>query len=169
MAVSAYAGLMLTGDGQDAVRVAVAARDLPAGMQLQEDDYTLEWAVVADPDRYLHQPAAGTLSRSVGRGELIPAAAIGGGAGDQQRLVAVPVDAERLPPTVQRGARVDVWLAGTGSPVLAGASVVDVADPEEWTGATATVVLAVDPDAVADLLAATRAGAVDITGYEAVR
>jgi hypothetical protein len=43
--------------------------------------------------------------------------------------------------------------------------VMSVTDPEQWAGATATVVLAVGPGDVPGLLAAARSGAVDLTGY----
>ncbi len=169
MAASAYGGLLLIEGGEERDLVAVAARDLPAGMALQPQDFTLQPVAVGEPQRYLQQePAAGTLTRAVGAGELIPAAAISEGAAPQRRLVAVPVEAQRLPPVVDRGALVDVW-AGGGGPVLTGVTVVSVGDPREWAGSTATVVLAVAPDGVADLLAATRAGPVDMTGYEAAR
>lgn len=167
MAVSAYAGLMLLGDDEATVAVAVAARDLPAGIELQEGDLELAAVLVNEPHHYLGEASvAGTLTRPVGAGELVPAAALAD-AGSDYRTVAVPVDLERLPPGLARGARVDIWSSGTA--VLTSASVLNVSDPEQWTGATATVVIAVAPQDVPDVLAATRAGPVDITGYEAGR
>ncbi len=166
MAGSAYAGLVLLNDAPEAVLVAVAARDLPAGIALQRDDFTLREAVVEQPGRYLQQEVPqGTLSRPVGEGELIPRSSVEQQAAPK-RLVAVPIEVERFPPHVQRGSRVDVWRAGGLQPVLRGAAVVSVADPDAWAGATTTVVLAVAEDDVAELLAATRAGPVDITGYQ---
>jgi len=169
MAGSAYVGLMAASNGPETALVAVAVRDLPAGMQLQDGDIRLAEVVVADPQRYVQAAdVGGSLVQRVGKSELIPISAISDAA-PQSRLVAIPIDLDRLPPNVDRGALVDVWRseAGSGTPVLEGASVVSVTDPEEWSGATATVVLAVDTDEVALLLAATRAGAVDITGYQA--
>lgn len=165
MAASAYGGLMLLESGQDSAFVAVALRDLPAGIELQAGDFTMQRVVVAHPERYLDGSAAlGALARPVGQGELIPVGAVVADRRDY-RMVAVPVELERLPPGLDRGARVDVWAPGEGAPVLAGATVMSVTDPEQWAGATATVVLAVDPRDVPALLAASRSGAVDLTGY----
>ena len=168
MAGSAYAGLALSGAGQDAALVAVAVRDLPSGVRLQPDDFALQEVVVTDPGRYLQGPdPAGNLTAPIVAGELIPRSALGEGP-PARRLVALPVDVERLPPDVQRGSRVDVWSVASTStwPVLSGANVADVTAPEEWSGATATVVLVVDPDEVAALLSATRAGEVDVAVYQ---
>jgi hypothetical protein len=165
MAASAYGGLTLLESGQDSALVAVAARDLPAGIELQDGDFTLQRVRVAEPERYLGASATlGALARPVGRGELIPAGAVVDDRPDY-RMVALPVEVERLTPGLDRGARVDVWALGQDAPVLAGATVLSVTDPEQWAGATATVVLAVDPGDVPPLLAATRSGAVDVTGY----
>lgn len=169
MAASAYAGLVLLGGDDATSQVAVATRDLPAGIELADGDLALVPVVVAEPDRYLTEAAAeGSLTRPVGQGELIPVGAVADGR-PEYRTIAVPVDLERLPPGLQRGARVDLWASGAGSAVLTGATVLSVTDPEQWAGATATVVIAVAPDDVPAVLAATRAGPVDLTGYEAVR
>jgi hypothetical protein len=168
MIVSAYLGLVLTSQGPQPVLVAVAARDLPAGVALQPDDVSLREVVLAEPERYLAtDDLAGNLNAPVAEGELIPRRAVS----DQPpalRLVAVPVEAQRLPPDIARGSRVDVWSTGD-LPVLQDAAVAGVSDPEQWSGATATVVLAVAQDQVAQLLAATRAGTVDVTAYQGLR
>ncbi len=168
MAGSAYAGLALSGAGQDVALVAVAARDLPAGVRLQAQDVALQEVVVADPRRYLQErEPAGSLSVPVAAGELVPRSALSQGAPDQ-RLIALPVDVERLPPEVQRGSRVDVWAvaAAAQEPVLSGAVVAGVASPDEWSGASATVVLAVAQHEVAGVLSAARAGEVDVALYQ---
>jgi hypothetical protein len=165
MAASAYGGVTLLDAGQDSALVAVAVRDLPAGIELQDGDFILQRVVVARPERYVDASTElGALVRPVGEGELIPLAAVADERPDS-RMVAVPVDLERLPPGLDRGARVDVWAVGATSPELVGASVMSVTDPEQWAGATATVVLAVGPGDVPGLLAAARSGAVDLTGY----
>jgi hypothetical protein len=149
--------------------VAVATRDLPAGIALQDGDLALEPVVVADPGRYLGEATAvGSLTRPIGKGELIPAGAVADQR-PQYRTIAVPIDLERLPPNLQRGAQVDLWSPHSGTAVLIGATVLSVTDPEQWAGATATVVIAVPPADVPAVLAATRAGPVDLTGYESLR
>lgn len=168
MAGSAYLGLLALDAGQDAVLVAVAARDLPAGIELHADDVTMQEVAGADPQHYFDQRGqlpAGSLAFPVAKGELLPRSAVSDESG-RLRLVAVPIEAERLPPNIQRGAVVDVWAEGADTAVLQGASVSSVSDPDQWAGASSTVVLAVDAEAVPGLLAATRAGAVDITGYQ---
>ncbi len=169
MAASAYAGLVLLGGEEPTALVAVATRDLPEGIELQEGDLALQPVVVSRPDRYLDQTLVdGSLTRPVGAGELIPAGAITD-EGPEYRTIAVPVDLERLPPGLDRGAQVDLWATGSGAAVLTAATVLSVTDPEQWSGATASVVIAVAPEDVPSVLTATRAGPVDVTGYEAAR
>jgi len=165
MIVSAYLGLMLTSRGPQPVLVAVAARDLPAGVALQSDDVSLREVVLADPQRYLQSAdVSGSLQTDIAEGELIPRRAVSP-KDSQLRLVAVPVEAQRLPPGIGRGSLVDVWATGD-RPVLQAVAVSGVTDPEQWAGATATVVLAVQQADVAALLAATRADTVDVTAYQ---
>lgn len=165
MALSAYLGLVAVGGGPQTVTVAVATRDLPAGLDLQPDDVATREVVLDEPQRYLGaSEAVGSLRAPVGQGELLPRSAVAPRV-SALRVVAVPVDAQRLPPDIDRGALVDVWAVG-GQPVLEAVPVVGVSDPERWAGSTASVVLAVPPDDVAQLLAATRDTTVDITSYQ---
>lgn len=165
MVVSAYLGLVAFNGGPQPVTVAVAARDLPVGLDLQPGDVTLREVVIDEPERYVGAAeAVGSLRSPVGQGELLPRSAVAAQR-SPLRVVAVPVDAQRLPPEIVRGDVVDVW-ASSEVPVLEGVAVAGVSDPENWAGATASVVLAVPRDAIPQLLAATRGGPVDITAYQ---
>jgi len=168
MAVSAYLGLAMTGNGPETELVAVAQRDLPAGIALQEGDVKLKQVLIGQPARYVRTAeAGGTLIVPLRQGELVPLSAVSEEP-PKQRLVAVPVEAQRLPPDLARGALVDVWSTGD-RPVLVGVGVDHVSDPEQWSGSTATVVLAVEKADVSALLAAARGGTVDLTVYQLPR
>lgn len=167
MALSAYLGLLLTSGGQ-ATLVAVAARDLPAGVTLEPGDLELKEAVLAEPSRYLTAEApTGTLSAPVAKGELVPKRVVAEGP-PPLRLVAVPVAVDRLPTGLARGSRVDVWSDGR-LPVLQAVPVSAVTDPERWSAGTATVVLAVEGADVPTLLQAVRSSEVDVTAYQEQR
>jgi len=165
MAASAYAGLVLVGGDDDTRLVAVAARDLPAGLEVQAGDVVMAEVPADRWAEYLAEvPPSSELSRPVGAGEFIPRDAVVG-AEDGQRLVAVPVALERMPPELERGTQIDVWSADGVEPVLHRANVVRVARPDEWSGATATIVVSVAAGDVSGLLRAIRGGSVDVTAY----
>jgi Flp pilus assembly protein CpaB len=104
-------------------------------------------------------------------GALIPAAAVGTGTTTDIRMVTVPVDPLHAPTDLASGDRVDVWAtqndgAQTTSapPVLALASVLVVsADHEDvGMGGEIAVVLEVPADQVSVVVAAVRAGSIDL-------
>jgi len=169
MAGSAFVGLAAMGAGPQTSLVAVAQHDLAVGVQLQPDDYALKEVVIGQPHRYVGDPDfTGSLAVPVGKGELIPRSALADDQAPSTRLVALAIEVERLPPDVGRGSKVDVWRTGPGTenPVLSGVDVASVTSPDQWAGATATVVLSVKKEKVAQLLEASRASAVDITMYQ---
>lgn len=169
VAVSAVAGAMLLGRDQDTVTVWRATRDLSIGSAL------LDAEPVAIPrssvsDQYLG-PAdgeVGTLARPVSAGELVPRSAVAAGAQRPLRQVTVPVDPLHAPPGLLPGDAVDVWASGgeaSATPpqlVLAGVTVADVADDDTGLSGRLGVVLSVPEDAVAEVVAATRAGELDL-------
>lgn len=116
------------------------------------------------------------LSRDVGAGELLPAAAVTERVGGGRRLVTVAVDALHEPPGLARGERVDVYVSpreGASTPSDGSASgpalvlpQALVADPGSLdTAGTTTqvgVVIEVAPADAARAVAAARGGAVDL-------
>lgn len=122
-------------------------------------------------------PTGYVLTRPVGAGELLPAAAVvpSSSAGDV-RLVTVPVQRFHFPADLAKGARVDVYTtpktpAGSGASaqpserVLANALVADVERDAGRLAASSSgtgVVLAVAPSDVAALVAALQRGAIDL-------
>jgi hypothetical protein len=73
----------------------------------------------AGADRYVAAaaplPAGTLLSRAVGRGELLPRAALGDGADRTLTEVPVSVRTEQVPATVHVGSRVDVWATAASA------------------------------------------------------
>lgn len=176
MAVSVVAGARLLADDEDVVVVLRASRDLSVGTPLDAPD-AFEQVKVARAvvgERYLAPPTtvdAGTaavLALPVRAGELVPVVAVRAEAPVDVRTVTVPVDPLHAPPALQPGDRVDVWSspgaseAGPPRLVLAQAVVHAVPDGEVGLGGEVGVVLAVPADDVGAVVAATRAGQVDL-------
>ena len=204
--VSVVAGAGLLSSADRSAPVWIAARDLAAGTVLTEDDLERGRARLFGQDaaRYLSAeggpPVGRILERPVGERELVPYAALAApGQSAETREVAVPVAVGHLPPDLQRGQRVDVYLtpakeAGGRAPAPASSragattaasgesgekaeappegsqlvlSGVPVAARTEARGLGARaddlpVVLRVDNDDVAPLLAAVAAGTIDL-------
>lgn len=139
VAVSVVAGVRVVGAADDTVVVWAAPADAGAGAVLTADDLVarrVHFADEADLAQYWTAddalPAELHLTRAVGAGELLPRAAVG--AADATGAVSLPlaVDPALVPPGVEPGWVVDVYLggdeapgAGTGDPVLAGATVLE--------------------------------------------
>lgn len=148
----------------------VAARDLPAGITVRSVDLRTIQVQLPDPSKYLNErPESGMLvTTPVGAGELIPHSALNA-AKSPARLVALAVDAGRIAPGIERGSLVDVWATpedGVSGLVLAEAVVAEVAEADEWSGSQSTVVLTVAERDVAEVIAASRAGSVDLIAVE---
>lgn len=107
--------------------VLAARGPLSVGQQLGPDDVIavrVRFAEDAEARRYLpgaeSLPVGTTVVRSVGRGELLPRAAVTVGEGPAQLQVPLVVESGRVPREVRPGDRVDVWVT-----------------PQDATGATA--------------------------------
>ena len=139
----------------------------------------------ADPD-----PVGAVLSRALASGELLPVAALRTGDAAATRQVTVPVERFHYPAGLDRGQLVDVYLtvkAGSGSgsatgsgPATGSASGAPAGEPSRVlagvlvaavdrdgtrfgsAGNVTGVVLSVAPDDVERLVAAVRAGALDL-------
>lgn len=134
VAVSVVLGARVVGAADDSVTVWAVATDLGPGDTVAADDLTprrVRFADAGDLDRYFladeELPADFRLEHGVGAGELLPRSAVGtSGEGDALELP-VAVETTRVPPGVQSGWVVDVYLAGSagGRPVLTAATVLE--------------------------------------------
>lgn len=178
--VAVVVGARVVAAADDTELVWVATRDLAAGTTLTEDDVATRPVRLDDTARaYLGvrgaSPEGYQLTRPVGAGELLPAAAVTPpGSALPHRLVTVPVERFHYPADLARGAIVDVYVtarATSGAPapaselVLAAALVADVERDAGRLGATGSgvgVVLSVAPDDVPALVGAVQGGSVDL-------
>jgi hypothetical protein len=117
VALCALLGARFLGGADDTVGVWAARGALNEGQQVGPGDLVrrqVRFDDQADADRYLSAddplPDGATLARAVGRGELLPRAAVG--AAGQASLTEVPlsVPTEAVPSTVRVGSTVDVWV-----------------------------------------------------------
>jgi hypothetical protein len=156
-------------------------RDLAAGTTIEADDLEQhdvrlmtgreQYVAVGDRD-----PAGLVLARAVSAHELLPVSALGDG-GPTRREVTLDVAVGHLPPGLDHGSLVEVWTTpaadGAGGAASAtppvrvlGAAPVSAVDVDAGglgaSGATVGVVLSVDAGDVAAVVAAARAGAIDL-------
>ena len=164
--VSVVAGSRLLAAADDTVTVWSVAADAGPGARLDADDLEptrVRFADEGDLAGYFsvddELPAELVLLRGVGAGELLPRAALGTAESTADTVeLPVAVDTEQVPPAVQAGSVVSVYLVGSRSsgPLLADATVVD-APPLESTFGTTTgrrqLVLAVPADDAGAFLA----------------
>jgi len=172
VAVSVVAGARLLAAADDTVQVWVTVDDLGAGDLVTEADLDVRqvrFADDADLDRYFRAddelPADLQLTRGVGAGELLPRAAVGAAADADRLQVSIEVAPGRVPPSVDSGAVVDVFVLDNGAdelgrrarddsgPALAEVTVVDAPEPDASFGTTAglrQIVLAVPEHEVSD-------------------
>ena len=170
VAASVVAGARLLAAADDTVQVWAAAGDLGAGQHVTAADLVAQRVRFAGGDA-LHGyftvqdelPADLELTRNVAKGELLPRAAVGTPA--ETGLVEVPiaVEPELVPPSVERGDIVDVYVvapisasAGDGQqepppdgPAITGATVVDAPELQSSFGTSGKrqLVLGVPEDA----------------------
>jgi hypothetical protein len=146
VAASVVVGARVLAAADDTVQVWAAADDLGAGQRVEADDLVATRVRFADADArrgYFtvddELPADLELTRNVAAGELLPHGAVG--TPRETGLVEVPVavEPELVPPSVEPGDVVDVYVVAPltaattdehtepppGGPALAGATVVD--------------------------------------------
>jgi hypothetical protein len=183
VAVSVVAGSRLLAAADDTVAVWAVAADAGPGAALSEGDLVVQRVRFADPDDLAGYyrvdetlPGELRLVRGVGAGELLPRGAVG--ASDQPTdtvELPVSVESDQVPPAVQAGSVVDVYLLGDpargepataepaaaepGTPVLQEATVVDAPDSDDGFGTTGRrqLVLAVPQGDAATYFAAVAA------------
>jgi hypothetical protein len=123
-------------------------------------------------DGYLsaHDVATGRMLWPVAAGELIPRRAVIAGDLAGARLVTVPVDPLRLPPDVMPGDRVDVWST-TGDRadvvlipqlIVPSVTVASISEDTVGIGGQVAVVLTLAEADVAEVVAASRGGSLDL-------
>jgi hypothetical protein len=168
--VSVVVGARVVAAADDTRPFYAAARPLVPGDRVQADDVRVVDVLLPDAvGTYLPADdalAPGTVvTRTVGEGELVPRAALGGADDVQLQPVGVPVEGAP-PPGLVAGALVDVWVAAP-DPARAGsfvepervvqaATVADVADSGSALGGSGgtTVQVLLEQDALAEVLGA---------------
>ena len=177
--LSAGLGVVILGKPQTTAALWSASRDLPAGTVLEQGDLTS--TLVASPiasylastDSVIGQ----RLAKPLAAGELIHASDIA-----QQRiapatrLVTIPVDALHAPSDLERGHRVDLWstpviesVISTPQLVLSNLFVAQVPSLDErGISSNLGITLEVPIEAVGAVIAALRAGDVDVVRVPAV-
>jgi hypothetical protein len=134
VAVSVVVGARLLGAADDSVSVWAVASDLGPGDTVDAEDLTARRVHFVDPDdldRYLladeELPADLRLQHGIGEGELLPRSAVGTSGESGAMELPVAVETTRVPPGVQSGWVVDVYVVGRadGRPVLTGVTVLE--------------------------------------------
>lgn len=163
-------GSRLFAAADDTVQVWALAQDRGSGSPVLEADLTVERVRFTDDaalDRYFPAsepvPADVVLNRAVGAGELLARTSVG--AADAREVLRVPleVDPNRVPPDVETGSVVDVWVtdgagvgkgstgeSGADGPALSAVTVVAAPEYDDTfavTGARQLVVAVEDPAA----------------------
>ena len=117
VAGSVVAGARLLATADDTTAVWAAAADLTAGEVVTAEDLTstrVRFVDAEDADRYLavteQLPDDLTLTRALGAGELVPAAALGPATDQETVSVSISLPADQVPTGVASGSRVDVWV-----------------------------------------------------------
>jgi hypothetical protein len=174
--VSVVLGARLLAGADSRVEVWSVTRDLGADTPLSRDDVTATWVHLSGAThRYLsasQDPDGLVLIRPVGRGELLPAAAVGRTAATSQRRVVIEVDRVGVA-GLAKGRVVDVYAVRdtpsdqTPPPPQLVLSGVTVAEDVRsgggafgGSGSTAGVALLVDQGDVPDLIDAVAHGSV---------
>jgi hypothetical protein len=157
VAASVVAGARLLASADDTVSVWAAASDMGAGDRVTDADLVAARVRFADDDAlggYFtvdeELPADMQLTSGVTAGDLLPRSAVG--SATRSGLVELPiaVDPEQVPPSVDAGAVVDVYLVGAAStpgskgervaagsgPVLSEVTVVEAPEIAESFGTT---------------------------------
>lgn len=127
VALCAVLGARLVGGADDTVGIWAARGALQAGQPVTGADLArrqVRFEDQEDADRYVSAddelPAGARLDRPMGAGELLPRAALAAGGPAGLTEVPLAVRTEAVPPSVQVGSTVDVWV--TSDPGAAAAS-----------------------------------------------
>ena len=127
VAASVVTGARLVGAADDSVAVWATTSDLGAGDTVSADDLVAQrvrFVDDADLEHYFPAdddlPADLQLRRGVGDGELLPKAAVGPAGATDTMALPVAVDTTLVPPGVQSGWVVDVYLTGQAAADRAG-------------------------------------------------
>ena len=117
VAVSVVAGGRSLGAADDSVTVWAAARDVAPGDTLREDDLvstSVRFGDATDLDRYLLTadplPDDLRLTRGLGAGELVPAAALGSGEEADTVIVSLAFPHELIPTNIGAGSMIELLV-----------------------------------------------------------
>ncbi|MEP9381487.1 hypothetical protein [Nocardioides sp. KR10-350] len=150
VAACVVAGARIIGSADDTVQVWALAHDVAAGDVLTEDDLRPERVHFADGSRlgdYYEVddalPADFALTHGGSAGELLPRSAVGPAGGSGLLQVPISVDPAQVPPAVEAGSVVDVYVGrpparDEDGPALGAVDVVSVVPPEESFSASGT-------------------------------
>ena len=156
VAASVVAGARLLAAADDTVPVWSAATDMGAGDRVTSADLVASRVRFADADAlegYFtvddELPADMQLTSGITAGELLPRSSVGSTTRSGLVELPVAVDPEQVPPSVDAGAVVDVYVVGaasvtadkadresTGGPVLANVTVVEAPELADSFGTT---------------------------------
>lgn len=168
--VSVAVGAHLVASADRTVATWAVRSDLAAGTALTAGDLVaVRMRVSTGAERYLsasHSPAGLVLSRDVGAGELLPAAAVR--PRPPGSLVSIPVSPRHVPPSIRPGQLVDVYATTTAGAdrqvrterILTAVPVEQVRLPPP---AEVGVVVRVPEAAAAALVQALRSADIDVT------
>ncbi|MBX6370724.1 MAG: flagella basal body P-ring formation protein FlgA [Acidothermus sp.] len=172
--ISVAVGTKLLASADRYESVWAAARDLTPGTTVSRDDLTVAKVRFRDHGSGYLTAAADPTGRVVAipihAGELIPRAALIERVASPVRLVTISVDRLHLPRGDLHGAHVDVYVtlrppdgaAARPQLVIGNVAVVDTVSDAGLGAAGVGLVLQVPGDLVADVLAASRSGTMDV-------
>lgn len=158
LAGSVVLGARLLAAADDTVTVWAMAADRGSGVPVAAEDLEVQRVRFADRAALAHYfpadqpvPEGVVLTRAVGAGELLARSAVG--AADDVPVLEVPlaVDPQRVPPGVEAGSVVDVWVTGAERPALRAVTVVAAPSYDEGFAVSGTrqVVVAVEDERAA--------------------
>lgn len=166
-----FAGAHLLSSDGDSVTVWQATRDLPDGAMVADlRPVTVALGEASDDYLAADQPVSGRMLWPVAAGELVPRRAVVPSELAGARLVTVPVDPLRLPPDVLPGDRVDVWstsgeradMLPVPELIVPGVTIASISEDSVGIGGQIAVVLTLAEPDVARVVAASRAGSLDL-------
>lgn len=167
--VSTLVGAWVLGNDEETVAVLRATRDLSVGAVVADTEVVrVPRTLVVDGYLGPGDDLGAVLRRPISAGELIPHSAVASAGRAPTREVTVAVDPLHAPPALLPGAAVDVWAsadADSPSPprlVLGAVVVAAVAADDGGLSGELGVVLDVPVEHVAEMVSATRGGAVDL-------